>query len=270
MNDYTYYEKIPSSGKNFPVRLLFHKTDTGFSAHWHEHLELLFFKEGGCSVTCGGKTFEAKENDLVVVNSNELHFFEKGGTGNYFCAIINPSFFADVDFENILISPHISGDKFIKDCFNEMFMENYSMNEGYDMQIKGIVYRLMTHILRNYKAETLSQKEVSVKKNRMIKINDILSYISEHYNSKITTSSLAQKFYLNEHYFCHFFKEATGQSPIGYINRLRTEKAAVLLKNTNLNITQTAMNVGFENLNYFTRVFKKYMGMTPREYKNLY
>lgn len=267
MNDLTLYEKVPVEEKNFPITLLQSNTKSGLAAHWHEHLELLYFKTGGCRMTCGGESFEVSEDDLIVVNCNELHFFDKSETGSYFCIMINPSFFSDVDFENFLIKPIIHKDKIAKECFEKMFMEKYTGEVGSDMEIKSHAYRLLAHILRTYKVERMTENELLIRKNRIKRISDILRYISEHYSNKMTTSSLAERFYLNEHYFCHFFKDATGLSPISYINRYRIEKAAVLLENTGQSVTEIAMNVGFEDANYFSRTFKKYMGVQPKEYK---
>ena len=146
-------------------------------------------------------------------------------------------------------------------------MEKYIKQEGYDMEIKSLAYRLMAHLLRNYKQERLSESDMLLRKTKMRRIDDVLRYITAHYNNKMTTASLAEQFFLNEHYFCHFFKEATGQSPISYIHRYRIEKAVLLLKNTDRSITEIAMSVGFEDANYFSRTFKKYMGVRPRAFK---
>ncbi len=269
MNDINLYERVPAEEKNFPITLLEGDTKTDLLPHWHEHIEIIYFKKGGCRMTCSGDSFLVEDNNIVVVNSNELHFFNKNERGGYFCAMINPSFFSDIKFDNFIFKNHIEKDGEIKKCFEEMFFEFLSKKDGYDMAIKSSAYRLMTHILRNYKEESLSDYALKKRKTKMHRIDEILSYISDHYDDNLTTSSLAEKFFLNEHYFCHFFKEATGQSPVSFINRFRIEKAETLLKNTDIPITEVAMNVGFDDPNYFTRTFKKYLGVTPSAYKNL-
>ncbi|MBQ7901987.1 MAG: helix-turn-helix transcriptional regulator [Clostridia bacterium] len=269
MNDLNLYEKMPVEEKNFPIRLVAGSTRNGLVPHWHEHLEMILFKAGGCTVTSGGQSFDVIENDFVIVNSNDLHYFDKCETGVFSSVIINPSFFADVDFENILLQPHIRGDKTVKNCVEQMFMEKYERKAGYDMEIKSLAYRLMTHLLRNYTAERLSEGDALVRRNKIRRIGNIIHYISTCYNNKITTATLAQQFNMNEHYLCHFFKAETGQSPISYINRYRIDKAAVLLQSTDRSITEIAMNVGFDDTNYFTRTFKKHMNMTPTKYKKM-
>ncbi len=268
MNDINLYEKVPVEEKNFPITLLEGDTKSGLLPHWHEHIEIIYFKKGGCHMTCSGNSFLVEDNNIVVVNSNEMHFFNENARGGYFCAMINPSFFFDIKFDNFIFKNHIAQDNVIKNCFEEMFFEFLSKREGYDMAIKSSAYRLMTHILRNYKEDSLSDYDFKKRKSKVRQIDEILTYISDHYDDNLSTSFLAEKFFLNEHYFCHFFKKETGQSPVSFINRFRIEKAVTLLKNTDIPITEIAMNVGFGDPNYFTRTFKKYLGVTPTIYKN--
>ena len=78
---------------------------------------------------------------------------------------------------------------------------------------------------------------------------------------------LAKKWYLSESYMCHMFKKASGKTIIGYINDLRIEKASLLLENTSESISCIAMEVGFDDVNYFDRVFKKQTGLSPKNYR---
>lgn len=265
MKDIMLYEQILAQDKNFPIRILDNDGKTEVSAHWHEHLEILFFRTGGHKVGCAGNVIDVEVNDTVVVNSNEIHYIEKQKNMQYFCVIISPSFFYDINFEDVMFKQFIKDDEEIKKCFVEIYLEYTLHHEGYDMAIKSIAYRLIAYLLRNYKVERLKSASSSHNK-RTQRITEILRYIDEHYSERLTTFDLAKKFYLNEQYFCQLFKKATGQSPVMYINRYRVEKAGVLLKNTELSITEIAMNVGFDNANYFARIFRKHMGMNPREY----
>ena len=64
------------------------------------------------------------------------------------------------------------------------------------------------------------------------------------------------------------FKSSVGLTPMAYVKKLRLEKAAELLASTDMNITETAEKCGFDDPNYFARLFKKSFGKTPREFKN--
>ena len=265
MKDITQYERISAQEKNFPIRILYNSGEE-ISAHWHEHLEILYFRSGSCKVGVSGETIKAEADDTVVINSNELHFLEKSENSQYFCIIINPKFFSDVIFDDVIIKRIINKDAIIKKCFDDIFLEHTLRHDGYDMVIKSIAYRLMAHLVRNHRTQKPSELTASTRNTKTQRITEILSYIDTHYSEKLTTAELAKKAYLNEQYFCQIFKKATGQSLVMYLNRYRIEKATVLLKNTELSITEIAMNVGFDNANYFSRIFRKHIGMNPREY----
>ncbi|MBE7043007.1 MAG: AraC family transcriptional regulator [Ruminococcaceae bacterium] len=267
MNDLALYENILPLEKNFPIKFRYAVEKEYYPLHWHEHLELLYFRAGECRVVCGGESYLAKKKELIIINRNELHSTENDGTGRFFCIRITPSFFSDVDCENTLFHSFIKGDEFITNCFEQIFMEHQAKSEGYDMQIKSLVYALMAHIVRHYKTDSLSGDEILIRKNKTKRISDILTYISANYHTKLTTNALAERFHLTDHYFCCFFKNETGQSPIDYINRYRIEKSTILLKNSDQSITNIAQKVGFDDSNYFSRIFKRYIGITPREYR---
>lgn len=267
MNDITLYEKIPAEEKNFPIRFNPTRNCYNLCSHWHEHIELLFFTAGSTKIMCGSKMYSVKENDLIFVNSNNLHAFSSNTPVDYYCLIINLSFFADVNFENILIEPHIKGDDFIHRIFNEIFEEYFSHSSGWDMAVKGKMYELMTYLLRNYKLAELPENAYNARIAKLKRMNTVLQFISKHYNEKISTSMLAKKCFLSEAYFCRFFKNEVGLSVSDYVNKMRIDKATVLLKNTSLSITELATNVGFDDINYFSRIFKKYKKMSPTEYR---
>ena len=218
-------------------------------------------------MTCGQNSFTAKEGDLVFINGSEIHFFEKTNNIKYLCVILNPKMFEDIDFKDIYIQNVIYTDKKVKTIFDSILKEFTEQKKGCDMAIKGLIYEIMTYLLRNY----LQDNNIKQNENRIItqRINEVLEYISFHYADNITTAELAKKWYLSEYYFCRFFKNATGQSPVNYINRTRIEKAAVLLKKTNENITNIAIKVGFDDVNYFSRTFKKFMNVSPSKYRKI-
>lgn len=73
MNDLSLYEKIAPLAGNYPIRLHIQDARETIDAHWHEYLELLFFRTDGCTVRCGSQLLTPRRGDCVVVNCNELH-----------------------------------------------------------------------------------------------------------------------------------------------------------------------------------------------------
>lgn len=100
-------------------------------------------------------------------------------------------------------------------------------------------------------------------------VSAFIGYAEKHYNKNITISRLADLFYMNRKYAGRIFKAECGMSFNRYLNVLRTENAKKLLKNTDMNIIDIAMECGYNNVTYFNKVFKNVTGMTPLEYRNL-
>ena len=267
MSEKIFLEKTISP-ERFPIKIktlrISENSPSVFPYHWHEHIELLFIFEGSCIISYGSETMNAVKNDLAVINCNELHSTQASDDSVIFCMQISRSFFSDTDFDSLLFKSHIKNNNTIKELFTRIFKENEEQKEAYRMQIKGLTYLLMTQLMRNY---SLKKEDIPIKRTKLLKINAVLRYITTHYQTQITTADLAKKFFLSEYYFCHFFKSETGMTPLSYINKFRIEKAIMHIKTTNESITQIALMVGFQDSNYFSKIFKKYKGMSPREYR---
>lgn len=94
-----------------------------------------------------------------------------------------------------------------------------------------------------------------------------LNYIDENYTKEIDIKELAKKEHISYAYFRTIFKKKTGISPNQYIIMLRLRNASILLKQTELSIKEIAESVGFSDQMYFSRIFKKRFGMTPRDFR---
>jgi Response regulator containing CheY-like receiver domain and AraC-type DNA-binding domain len=92
-------------------------------------------------------------------------------------------------------------------------------------------------------------------------------YIHKNYGKDITVKDLAIKFAINPNYFSTIFKQVTGVALTKYLTDIRIEKACQLLKHTQGTISEIAQTVGYEDSQYFYRVFKKTTGQTPLEYR---
>ena len=98
-------------------------------------------------------------------------------------------------------------------------------------------------------------------------VTQALAYIKNNYQHKISLASVSEHIGLSSGYLCRIFKEETGGSINACINNLRMTKAGKLLKDSNSYIKEVAISVGFEDQLYFSRLFKRYYGMTPSEYR---
>lgn len=97
----------------------------------------------------------------------------------------------------------------------------------------------------------------------------ILEYINEFYNQDIKASEVADYINISPNYFSTFFKQKTGMSFNEYLNKIRIEKAMILLRETSDQVNIIAENVGYHEYKYFAQVFKNISNLTPTEYRNI-
>lgn len=97
----------------------------------------------------------------------------------------------------------------------------------------------------------------------------ILAYLSENFLQRLTLLEIAEALHYSPSYLAHLFQEKSGTPLMRYVCELKIEKAKELLRTTDMTVSQISETVGFEDSNYFTAVFKKKVGFSPRKYKNL-
>ncbi len=268
MKDLTLYEKVPALKNNFSIKFIVDQKMPYLVPHWHEHTELLYFLEGECTFTLNGKTFPVKEGDLIAINSTEIHSFVSQNTTRHFCILIYPQFFSDISHDSIVsMESLIRKDEYVTELVTKIREEVICPSKGSDMILKGNVYHLIAYLARNYEANVPTIKEAENRTLMLERTSLVLKYISENYSEKITTAQLASLCFLSESHFCRFFKRAIGKSAINYINEYRIEKASVLLRETDESITSISALTGFDDANYFSRVFKKYKNTTPERFR---
>ena len=92
-------------------------------------------------------------------------------------------------------------------------------------------------------------------------------YFHEHYNEDISIQDYAASHHISVSWFIRGFKEYTSSTPTQYLLSLRISNAQVLLENTDYNITEIAESVGYDNPLYFSRLFRKQLGMSPSDFR---
>ena len=97
--------------------------------------------------------------------------------------------------------------------------------------------------------------------------NDAIEYINQNYTNKLTLKEISEKVCISPSYLSRIFKLETGESLNQFINIVRVENAKRLLDNTDYRIWEVCEKSGFPNSKYFSQVFKKIVGMAPKEYK---
>ncbi|MDW2796207.1 AraC family transcriptional regulator [Clostridium boliviensis] len=100
-------------------------------------------------------------------------------------------------------------------------------------------------------------------------IQDCVTYIDLHYNENLTLKKMAEYLNLNSSYLSTLFKKELGKTVTEYITQTRIKQALLLLNSTKHSIREVANQCGFDDINYFSRIFKKYEGMSPSSYRKM-
>ncbi|MED4959576.1 AraC family transcriptional regulator, partial [Paenibacillus macerans] len=98
-------------------------------------------------------------------------------------------------------------------------------------------------------------------------INAILDYLQQHYEGDISLQAMAKYVSMDENYLSGLFKKKTGDTFINYLQKLRVDEAKFYLKETELTVAEIGERCGFANPSYFFKIFKRWTGLTPNEYR---
>ena len=121
--------------------------------------------------------------------------------------------------------------------------------------------------------ETLAHIAAALERHRKLNeetqrlVRQAMAYIHEHYAEPISRTSLAQYVAFSEDYLTYCFRKELGVTPIAYLNRFRVNQAKRLLVETGKSITEIALDVGFSDSSYFSRVFRREVGISPEAYR---
>lgn len=150
---------------------------------------------------------------------------------------------------------------YIKEQINRLDQELTKKDAGYRLMATGIFMEIVAFLSRHYGK---SRKPAS---RALLRIGQAISYIEDHYEEEVHLDTLAAIAHMSRRHFQRVFREAMDQSVIDYLIHVRVARARDLLRNPELSITEIAFKVGFSDSNYFSRQFKKILGVAPRHFR---
>lgn len=242
--------------------------------HWHGYTELIHVIRGELSITLDNKNSLAKAGDVLFVNSEVIH----GATPKnceYECLVFNPNALKTGNdqcnlFIDDLMARHFSVPERIEDeeckaVVRALMQTMYEQKKGFIFQALGLTMQFFG-ILQE---KGLFTREYNADKDaaKIYKLKKVLRFIRENFASEITLDDMAREADLSTKYFCSFFKNMTGTTPVKYLLTYRVEQAARKLLGTDMSITQIAFDCGFNDLSYFIKTFKDIKKITPNVYR---
>lgn len=274
-------ERTEIPDKTFPINIFFNED---FHLHWHDHIEWVFVKKGRCRVQIDATFKELEEGELAFVNSKQLHsasslqpdtelvsivFNEALVRGNGLDLTDHHYFLPYLDQKIHWPSLMKKDDPYMEEtsaAFKTLLGEFECQKPGYELLIKGELLRIFGLFFR-YALQISSESVPCCQKNDHF--SRLLQVLRERYNETLSIAEAANMVNLSPNHFCRVFKQVTGKTFIEYLHFLRVNEAERLLTETVDSITSIAGKVGFSDINYFGRVFKKIKNETPSQVRKL-
>lgn len=248
--------------------------------HWHKELELLLVLDGNASLHVGQQVYPISSGDFAFIPSNAVHMVlgKPDADFRFIAVVFHPDFirsFGNDSIQEKYLTPLTKWQfecPFVlknADVYQELVLDITSKYRkkipGYELYIKSRLLHLC-FLLYQYAEEFQVQKQTS-KDSRISFIKEMMLYLQKQCSETVTLAEMADHFHISKGHLCRFFKEMTNMSPINYLNYYRINKSAQLLRDTDLEISVIAGQTGFNNISYYNRTFRKYMHMTPGEYR---
>ncbi|MDR0473945.1 MAG: AraC family transcriptional regulator, partial [Treponema sp.] len=250
-----------------------------YHPHWHDFMELLFVRKGYLRATLKNTELTIKKGEFLVVMPGEIHSFVNEGEGIFenFVVHIDSVFLHNAVFDSYELSkiyPYIfsswSPHSFLCDTeeikkggiqsvVDNLYSEFQKKELGYTLSIRASLLEIFVWLLRRWNVYFHPTSEPS-NFSICIRMQPVLDLIKEQYHENLTTKGMADKMCMSVYHFCRLFKKLTGYNFHDYLRSLRIVEAIKLLLSSDECVKQIAYQVGYDDVNYFVRVFKKETG----------
>ncbi len=257
-------------GKLFNVRqiydLHYYELSRGFArpAERHDHWEMLYVDKGEVTAFL--------ENDRQVIRQGEMIFHKPGEfhthLGNHLVSNLCVVGFlckspAMIFFKDKLIKLPLGQ----RGLISMMMSERGRTAPGSAQLLRLYLEQLMIMLYRSTD-ETSAENPVNRELNQNRLVSDMIDYMESKVFGRLTIGELCEHLHYGKTFLSELFKKQTGESIMGYYNKLKILRARLLIREEKYNFTQVSNLLMFDNPQYFSKTFKRVTGMTPREYAN--
>lgn len=260
------------------------RTESEENYHCHDFIELVIILKGSAVFRINDTKYPVKEGTVLILNPGTYHqcLIQDGPVTEYYLAFSNVDF-VDCAKEHFPLFKDYHLDAKLPDRFKTflfqlcaaMEQESKSCQPGRYFMLKSYLIQVICLLCRYQKQEAEEkQKHQSLpgyefqSVNKKYVVQQIMHYMETHYKEKISLDQIAANMYLSSFYISKIFKSETGDTPINYLISLRMQKAREFMDaNPDQSIQAVALSVGYEDAYHFSKLFKKFFGLSPLYYK---
>ena len=254
-----------------------------FMWHWHPEIEITYVQKGTMCYKVNHMVYHLKEGDIVFNNSGALHSgtmenqkdcayipvtFDSRLIYGFFQSTVNSRYVDPVILDSMLPAICIDQSEPWHKPFREYLLRIIDLDEKkpdfYELDITICLQSMWRLLLEHITYEPQASRENSLEYDR---IKKILSYIEENYQNKITLNDIAGHIHLCESECTRLFKRHMNTTLFAFLQEYRIERSLEFLQDDQP-VSAVADKAGFSDPNYYSKVFAKIKGCSPREYRN--
>lgn len=252
--------------------------------HWHDEAEFFYVAEGNVVFQADEDYVTLCAGEAAFVDGGDLHaaYSPDGAPCTYFAIVFDLRLLDAMGYDAVQetavaplrertrtfprhIRPEAEWQQELLRSVKAVIEDAQSEHPGYRTAIKGRLF-LMLSLLAG--EGQYANRSISSPANvRIDRLKKVLLHMQEHYARPIRIRELADLIPMSESQFCRFFKAMTRQTPVEYLNAYRVKRAADLLRRTERKISDISLEVGFDHISYFIKVFRRIMKATPSEFR---
>lgn len=255
--------------------------------HWHEEMEILIINNGHAEVSTDDAAYPLKPGQGIIINQNVMHSIRSMNKQNctFYSLVFHPDFlFGHKNsylqtqfllpiqnfhlFKILVMNETNTWHERMMDAVNDAIAANVTKQFGYEIATKGHLCRFWAELIaRIPQLDVAPPPHVSLDEQR---VKQAMLFIRKHHAEPISLDEIADSVHISKSECCRCFARTLQMTPFEYLMKYRileaTKKMIETIKDP-MSIADIALSVGFNNVSYFNKLFKKFLGCTPTYYR---
>jgi AraC family transcriptional regulator len=218
---------------------------------------------------------EVVQGSCVIIPANTSQYAEWNQGSGALTIAIDPTAFAQTIYEVVdpdtieLLPLFATPDPFVHQIGIALKAALTRNNTSSRLYAETLVNTLILHLLEHYSTTRPNLRESITGQLPKYKLQQVIDYINAYLDRDLSLQELSHLVQMSPHYFSTLFKQTTGITPHQYVIRCRIEKSKYLMVETKLPLAEIAIQVGFVDQSHLHRHFKRCVGVTPKNYRNI-